>query len=125
MNCWCRCEVPPLEAARADYQKLRRRGAFDFPVAAVATWIRFGDNQRVRDARIVLGAVGSFPVQSAEATAALVGARLSDETIDSAARAAARPAKPLDNTDFTIGWRKEMVGVLVRRGLREVRGIKD
>ncbi|HXE57569.1 MAG TPA: FAD binding domain-containing protein [Gemmatimonadales bacterium] len=113
-------EIPPLEGARADYQKLRRRGSFDFPVLGVAAWARL-EGEVVREARIVLGAVGSWPIASAEAAAALVGERLTEETIDAAARAAARPAKPLDNTDFTIGWRKDMVPVFVRRALEALR----
>jgi len=114
-------EIPPLGGARADYQKLRRRGAFDFPVLGVATWARVDQAGVVTDARLVLGAVASYPVLCREAAQALVGQRLSDDVVDKAARAAARPAKPLDNTDFTIGWRKEMVPVFVRRSLLSLR----
>lgn len=110
-------EIPPLTGARAAYLKLRRRGAFDFPVLGVATWARFSPDGLVDDARIVLGAVGSHPKSSEEARVAVRGHQLSDEVLDAAARAAARPAKPLDNTDFTIGWRKDMVPVYVRRAL--------
>ncbi len=114
-------EVPPLQGARASYQKLRRRGSFDFPVLGVAAWVRTNGGDAVSDARIVIGAVGSAPVVSDEAAASLVGKELSDETIGEAARIAARPAKPLDNTDFTIGWRKDMVPVYVRRALESLR----
>lgn len=114
-------DVPPLGGARANYQKLRRRGSFDFPVLGVAAWVRTNGENSVSDARIVIGAVGSAPVVSDEAAASLVGQELSDETIDQAARIAARPAKPLDNTDFTIGWRKDMVPVYVRRALQSLR----
>lgn len=116
-----RIEVPTLEGARASYQKLRRRGAFDFPVLGVAAWAQFDQAGLVRSARVVIGAVGSWPMVSEEAGATIVGRALTDERIDLAAKAAARPAKPLDNTDFTIGWRKEMVAVFVRRALRELR----
>ncbi len=110
-------EVPPLDGARANYLKLRRRGAFDFPVLGVATWVRLGAEGVVDDIRIVLGAVGSFPKVSEEGAAAARGQHLTDEVLDAVARAASRPAKPLDNTDFTIGWRKDMVPVFVRRSL--------
>ncbi|MEP6573505.1 MAG: xanthine dehydrogenase family protein subunit M [Gemmatimonadota bacterium] len=110
-------EVPPLDGARATYQKLRRRGSFDFPVLGVAAWARSDAAGIVREARVVLGAVGSHPIQSVEAEAALVGHPLSEEVIDEVSRLVARPAKPLDNTDFTIGWRKDMVPVFVRRAL--------
>ena len=110
-------DVPALAGARAAYVKLRRRGAFDFPVLGVATWARFSPGGIVDDARIVLGAVGSYPKSSDEARDAIRGQLLTDEVLDAASRAAARPAKPLDNTDFTIGWRKDMVPVHVRRAL--------
>ena len=60
-------------------------------------------------------------VDNEAAAEALVGHALEDDIIDTAARAAAKPAKPLDNTDFTIGWRKDMVAVYVRRALQELR----
>jgi 4-hydroxybenzoyl-CoA reductase subunit beta len=113
--------VPPMGLARATYQKLRRRGAFDFPVLGVAAWIRPNGGGTVAEARVVIGAVGSSPIVSEAAAKALVGHALEDDTIDAAARAAAKPAKPLDNTDFTIGWRKDMVAVYVRRALEALR----
>ncbi len=114
-------DVPSLDGSRADYQKLRRRGSFDFPVLGVGAWVRLDAEGKVQDSRIVLGAVGSYPVESEAATRALQGNPLTDEVIDAAAHAASRPAKPLDNTDFTIGWRKDMVPVFVRRALRALR----
>lgn len=110
-------EIPPPAGTRAAYLKLRRRGAFDFPVLGVAAWARLASDGTVEETRIVLGAVGSYPKVSEEAAAIVRGQRLSDDVLDAAARAAARPAKPLDNTDFTIGWRKDMVPVYVRRAL--------
>jgi 4-hydroxybenzoyl-CoA reductase subunit beta len=114
-------ELPSLAGARASYEKLRRRGSFDFPVLGVAAWARMSGGTTVAEARIVIGAVGSAPLVSDEAAGSLVGKELSDEAIDQAARIAARPAKPLDNTDFTIGWRKDIVPVYVRRALEALR----
>jgi 4-hydroxybenzoyl-CoA reductase subunit beta len=116
-----RIEVPALTGARASYQKLRRRGAFDFPVLGVAAWASFDVAGQVSEARIVLGAVGSHPKSVPEAAAALVGGTLADDQLDEAVRLASKLAKPLDNTDFTIGWRKEMASVFVRRALKGLR----
>src|SRR5688572_33330124 len=33
--------LPPTNGWRASYQKLRRRGAFDFPVLGVAAYVRY------------------------------------------------------------------------------------
>ena len=53
--------------------------------------------------------------------AVLVGGTLDDDQLDEAARLASKLAKPLDNTDFTIGWRKDMAPVFVRRALQGLR----
>jgi hypothetical protein len=47
---------------------------------------------------------------------------LTEEAIAAAAAAASEVAKPMDNTDFELVWRKKMVRVLVASALREVRG---
>jgi 4-hydroxybenzoyl-CoA reductase subunit beta len=117
-----RVEVPALAGARASYRKLRRRGAFDFPVLGVAAWAAFDGAGKVRSARIVLGAVGSCPKPVPEAADLLVGGTLADDQLDAAVRLAGKLAKPLDNTDFTIGWRKEMASDFVRRALEALRG---
>ena len=112
--------LPPVNGWRATYHKLRRRDAFDFPVLGVAARVDLDGDGTVRNARIVLGAVASYPMDIPEAAAALVGARLNPTSIGAAADAAYRPAKPMDNTDFTLGWRKEMVRVYVQRALEEL-----
>jgi 4-hydroxybenzoyl-CoA reductase subunit beta len=105
---------------RSTYWKLRRRGSIDFPALSVAVAIRRDAGGTVTGARIVFGAVGSLPVVS-DAAAGLVGQRLTDEVIDDcAARAAKADAKPLDNTDFTIGWRKKVARAYVAGALREL-----
>ncbi|MGH7657299.1 MAG: FAD binding domain-containing protein, partial [Gemmatimonadales bacterium] len=109
--------VPSLGRARASYVKLRRRGSFDFPVLGVAARLAFDETGSVSDARIVLGAVGSFPKFCEDAAAELIGKRLNEDVLDSVSRTAARLGKPLDNTDFTIGWRKDMVSVFVKRAI--------
>src|SRR5216110_1050351 len=112
--------LPAPNGWDAVYHKLRRRGAFDFPVLGVAVWVRWEGNQ-VADARIVLGGVASYPQEVPEAGAALQGAPLSDESIAAAAEAAYRPSKPMDNTDFDLSWRKQMTRVYVKRALDELR----
>jgi 4-hydroxybenzoyl-CoA reductase subunit beta len=120
--------LPAADGWDATYQKLRRRGSFDFPVLGVAAWVKWetGNGKReagkvVGEARIVLGGVASWPQEVAEAGAALKDTDLSDEAIAAAAEAAYRPAKPLDNTDFDLSWRKQMTRVYVTRALAELR----
>ena len=114
--------LPPQDGAeRATYWKLRRRGSFDFPVLGVGASVRLSPDGVVESARIVLGGVGSRPLIAEAAVNRLLGRRLSDEdVVRDAADAAARIAKPLDNTDFQLGWRKEMARHHVAGALREL-----
>jgi 4-hydroxybenzoyl-CoA reductase subunit beta len=112
--------LPALDSWDATYWKLRRRGTFDFPVLGVAAWIRW-DGALVADARIVLGAVASYPMPVPEAAQAIIGTSLDDEAVTAAANAAFRPSKPMDNTDFGLAWRKEMTRVYVQGALEELR----
>jgi len=112
--------LPAPNGWDAVYHKLRRRGAFDFPVLGVAAWVQW-KGKNVVAARIVLGGVASYPQEVPEAAAALQGAPFSNESIAAAAEAAYRPSKPMDNTDFDLSWRKQMTRVYVKRALDELR----
>jgi 4-hydroxybenzoyl-CoA reductase subunit beta len=114
--------IPEPRGWQSAYWKLRRRGSFDFPVAAAAVAVRLDDDRRVVDARIVLGAVASRPLVSEKAAAIMTGETLTDDVITATADAAYAIAKPMDNTDFELVWRKRMVRTLVMWALREVRG---
>ncbi len=114
--------VPDQAGWRSAYWKLRRRGSFDFPVASAAVAVRLGPDDRVADARLVLGAVASQPMPSPAACAILLGQALTDEVIAAAAEAAYGVAKPMDNTDFELVWRKKMIRALVSSALRDIRG---
>ena len=117
--------LPAPDGWDAVYHKLRRRGSFDFPVLGVAAWVKWGAGSGERgdvvEARIVLGGVASYPQEVPEAGAALRGTALTDDAIATAAEAAYRPSKPMDNTDFDLSWRKQMTQVYVKRALEELR----
>jgi 4-hydroxybenzoyl-CoA reductase subunit beta len=110
-------DLPPAAGWRTAYRKLRRREAFDFPVLGVAVALKF-DGPVVCEARLWLGAVAPAPVDAAEAAAALVGRPLTEDSIDAASRLAYLRAKPVDNTDFGVRWRKEMARLMTREALR-------
>ena len=101
---------------RTAYVKLRRRGSIDFPIAgaAVALWL---EGDAVVDAKIVLSAVASYPLEVRAAGAFLKNKRPDAETIRQTADIAAKPAKPLDNADLNYYWRKQMVRVVVQQAL--------
>jgi 4-hydroxybenzoyl-CoA reductase subunit beta len=124
--------LPPTNGWRASYQKLRRRGAFDFPVLGVAAWIQTEQDKirtgsgsdrvaTIKDARIVLGGIAPSPLNITEAGAALIGHAFDADHIQAAAEAAYTKARPLDNTDFVMNWRKQMARVYTLRALEDLR----
>lgn len=115
--------VPDASGVKMTYHKLRRRGAFDFPIVGVAVAIRQAEDGTCTEANIVLGAVASHPIKAEDAEAMLVGQKLNHELIEEAANIASKPARPLDNTDMSHSYRKQMARVYVKRALREVAGL--
>jgi 4-hydroxybenzoyl-CoA reductase subunit beta len=53
--------LPDPRSWRSTYWKLRRRGAFDFPVLGLAAAAKLADDGTVEEARVALGAVSSHP----------------------------------------------------------------
>lgn len=112
--------LPPTNGWRASYQKLRRRGAFDFPVLGVAAYVQTDSSGEVKAAKLVLGGISPAPMEVGEAAKALVGNLFDDEHIEAAAEACYIKARPLDNTDFVMNWRKQMARQYTLRALNEL-----
>jgi 4-hydroxybenzoyl-CoA reductase subunit beta len=106
---------------KSTYWKLRRRGSFDFPILGVAAALKF-ERETITEARIALGAVASRPFLVEKAGEFLKGKRLTDEVIAQAAELVANRAKPMDNTDMDLYWRKEVADDFAGYALRELRG---
>jgi 4-hydroxybenzoyl-CoA reductase subunit beta len=106
---------------KSTYWKLRRRGSFDFPILGVAAAVKLSGDV-VEEARIALGAVASRPFRVEKAGEFLKGKKLTDEVIAEAAGMVANRAKPMDNTDMDLYWRKEVADDFAGYALRELRG---
>jgi 4-hydroxybenzoyl-CoA reductase subunit beta len=133
--------LPATNGWRASYQKLRRRGAFDFPVLGVAAYVSFGGAgasegtingtlphgrvSAVTGAKIILGGIAPSPIEVTEAAQALIDKTLSEDEIQAAAEAAYIKARPLDNTDFVSQWRKQMARQYTIRALKDVQAQLD
>ena len=120
-------DVPLHDGWTMTYEKLRRRGAFDFPILGVAAAVKLSSGVSsgvVEDVRLVLGAVGSSPVDQSVLASPLIGARPSREIVKSIAAEAYKGARPLDNTDLNYAWRKKMARVYVERALTKVCGLE-
>ncbi|MGH8630922.1 MAG: FAD binding domain-containing protein [Burkholderiales bacterium] len=106
---------------KSTYWKLRRRGAFDFPVLGVAAALKFSGDV-IQEARVALGASASRPFLVEKACAYLKGRKLTDEVIAEASKLVASRAKPMDNTDLDLYWRKEVADDFAGYAFRELRG---
>jgi len=106
---------------KASYQKFRVREAWDFPELAVAASARM-DGDRIEELSLVANAVASIPLWMDEIAESFRGETLTDETIDRVAEAMKKASKPVKATLLPPGYRKQMVGVMTARALREIRG---
>jgi 4-hydroxybenzoyl-CoA reductase subunit beta len=112
-------QLPAHAGWRSTYLKCRRRGAFDFPILSVGLAVKLAGDT-LEAGRLVLGSVGSRP--KLVDISAFLGQRLSDDTIEELSEEASKLARPLDNTDLNLTWRKRVARDFVAAALREVRG---
>ncbi len=110
----------PTASTRASYLKIEHREAMDIAIAGVGVSVTL-NGSICEDARIVLGAVAPIPLRARQAEAVLRGAELTEERIREAARVAAGEASPIDDVRGSAWYRREIVEVLTRRQLLEMK----
>jgi 4-hydroxybenzoyl-CoA reductase subunit beta len=108
--------------AGGDYQKLRYRGAMDFPLAGVATVLARNGSGRCTRARVALTALGTAPLVVEKATGLLEGQQVSEDLIAQVAEAAYEAARPVNNVGSDAAYRRKMVRVLTRRSIANAWG---
>ncbi len=106
---------------KAGYQKLRPRGAIDFPMLSVAFAARMKDGA-CEGARLVVSALAAKPRVVAGVDALVRGKPLDDEVAEALGLAAYKQCRPVANVPYDSDYRHEMVPVFVRRAVREARG---
>jgi len=115
--------VPKKREEKTSFWKLRRRGSIDFAVLTVAPAITVDESNIVTQARIFMGAVGSFPIRVNESERVLLGKPFDGEAIAEAARVARKDGTPLNNTDFLPQWRSRMIERYMEAALRDAAGL--
>jgi 4-hydroxybenzoyl-CoA reductase subunit beta len=105
-----------------NYQKLRYRGAMDFPLAGVAALLSKDGLGICSQAKVALTAAGVAPVLVTEAVELLQGQKLTDELVAQAADAAYEAAHPVANIGSTPSYRRKMVRVLTKRAIKNAWG---
>lgn len=112
---------PPPPTMRTAFEKLRQRGAIDFPLLNVALAVDLAEGDVVTDIRLVVSALGSRPRVVAGLDKVAVGRRLDAEVVDAVARRAFDQCHPLTNIIVDPDWRRAMVPVHVRRAVLAAR----
>jgi xanthine dehydrogenase YagS FAD-binding subunit len=90
-----------LAARRSHYLKVRDRASFEFAVVSAAVALKM-DGDRIRQARVALGGVGTRPWRVPRVEAALAGASFDPAALRQAAALAAEGAQGHGHNDFKI-----------------------
>jgi CO/xanthine dehydrogenase FAD-binding subunit len=102
----------------ARYLRFIPRNEMDIAVVgAGASVILDAEKQRIRSARIALGAVAPTPLFVEEAGMFLAGKEVTQQNIQEAANIAQAAARPISDLRSTAEHRKHLCGVLTRRAL--------
>jgi 4-hydroxybenzoyl-CoA reductase subunit beta len=116
-----RAAIPVVPGRRSAFEKLRKRGAIDFPLLSVAARLDRDAEGRIQAADVVVSALGARPRRVR--AAAKIGVASPPEGLAEALSAAAyAECKPLSNLDEETAWRREMVPVLVKKAVTRALG---
>lgn len=109
--------VPPPAPHSSDaYLRFIPRNEMDIAVVGVGASLTL-DGDKVKAARIALGAVGPTPILASKAADAIIGMRLDDAALEAAGRAASEASSPIDDMRGTAEFRLHITAVLTRRVL--------
>lgn len=116
-------EIPLLDSESLGlYTKLSVRGRMDLAIVGVATLILKRDG-KVKDVRIGLGAVAPIPFRAKKAEEILKDGKITEASINEAAKMAASESSPIDDHRASKEYRLLMVETLVRRSLKKLLGV--
>lgn len=113
-----RFEAPPDDFV-ARFEKFGTRPALDISVVSVGVAGRL-ENGALKDARVALGAVAPTPLRATRTEAVIEGKVLTDELIAQAVETVKDEISPISDVRATAWYRKELVGVYLRRLLHDV-----
>jgi carbon-monoxide dehydrogenase medium subunit len=114
--------IPALpETACAAYFKYTSVSAEGRPCVAVGAHADFDADGKCTDLRIAVGAAVETPQRLNSAEALARGQTLTDELVAAIAEEYARTLDPLSDVRGSAWYRREMIGVFVKRALQELR----
>jgi carbon-monoxide dehydrogenase medium subunit len=109
----------PSQRSAGCYLRHTTREEMDIAVVGVGSFITLAQDEKIKQARIALGAVAPTPLRAYEAERMLIGKAPTQKIIEHAAVQAAEEAVPISDMRGSANYRREMVKVLTRRTLKE------
>ena len=114
-----RVRIPKMKKnTGAAFEKLGRRAEEDISVVSAASFVRMEKNV-IKEARIALGSVAPTPIRAKATERLVVGKSFSEDLLREAGEEARRECNPITDIRAEAGYRKAMVGVLVRETLKK------
>jgi len=110
----------PACADRTAFLKVTPREGIDFGLGTIAVAIA-GSNRRVQRARIIVNALGSYPMPLREAETIIREQGLNEASIEAAAGVARAGLGEVTNLWTPAGYKRRLVRVLLKRALEDVR----
>lgn len=111
----------PGDDSRWFFRKLGQRRALAISKVSVAGFLKIREGA-VEDARIALGAVATTVIRAEAAEDFLRGKKLEPPVIRKAGEICAEESRAITDIRSTAGYRDEMAGLLLSRGLEEISG---
>jgi xanthine dehydrogenase FAD-binding subunit len=108
---------PQPEDVFTAWDKFGTRRAMEIAVASVGLLLR-SEERKVVHARVGYGSVAPVPLRGRNTEARLVGHPVSAETIEKCAQAARDEIAPITDVRASAEYRREVVGVMLRRMLK-------
>lgn len=105
----------PVGNAGAAYLKHRVRGVDTALVAAGVALALADDGKTIREARVGLAGAGPTPLRARAAEVVLIGGAPTTDTFAAAGAAAAAESDPLEDTEASAWYRREMIARFVQR----------
>lgn len=102
------------------FLKFLPRTADDYATVSAAAVVTLDRSKKAfADVRIAMGSVGTTPIRAKEAEAVLRGQPVKGDAIREAAEKAKQAVDPISDFRGSAAYKKEMVGVFVRRALEK------
>jgi carbon-monoxide dehydrogenase medium subunit len=111
---------PPRQNAKATFLK-KGRVKMDLALASLALLLEI-EGGRCRKARIAAGSVAPIPLRLSKVETLLEGGAISKDLISKAQQLATKIVSPITDVRATEEYRRQIIGVYVKRGLEKVLG---